>query len=378
MLIIDRYIFKNIFVSFLSFVLILTVIVTGSQLLRLIDSLVGFGLKPEIFLLPFFYFFIRFLPYVVTIAYFFAIILLFLRLSHDGEYLALQANGLSLMRLSMPLLSFSLLLTILVAISANYSDAWARRKLSEFFQNQSKSQLDRLITKEIKPGVFFNKFLGFTLYSDKIKENGTHLEHVFLSPLKNRETMQIFAKSGRFIGNIQSKRFFLDLYKGTLLISSAKSDFSRIVQFQEMRLNLLEIFYTKFFQKSSNNQDPRKMYPRELLKKIHELKKNKGDKQAQVSLRRTQYIFHSHIAHSLLVLSLSLFAVSIGIVSIRQTKNFVYIFAVLFLLFSYILINLGHWLAINGYLHSAPAVWLPQLTIFIVSISLFYRRNIVH
>lgn len=114
MKIIDRYIIKELLLPFLSGILAFTTILLGSTVLfALVSDAVKYGIPfRDIALLV-----ILKLPYVVALAIpmstLFATITVFSRLGNDLELLALRANGVSVIRLLVPVIFVGILISFL-------------------------------------------------------------------------------------------------------------------------------------------------------------------------------------------------------------------------------------------------------------------------
>ena len=103
-------------------------IIVVSQLVRLSEVLVAFGLSLENVFLPFLYIIVPFISLTIPIAFLFAVVLTFARLSADGEYPAMLAAGFPLRSSARPVLAVALVLYVVAAICAINLEAWGRRE----------------------------------------------------------------------------------------------------------------------------------------------------------------------------------------------------------------------------------------------------------
>src|SRR5690606_34243750 len=109
---------KELIPQFLSALIVISAIIVVSQLARLSELLITFGLTLENIFLPFLYLMLPFISQTIPIAYLFAVFLTFGRLSADGEYPALLAAGFSLRRAALPVLLVATTLYGAAALSA--------------------------------------------------------------------------------------------------------------------------------------------------------------------------------------------------------------------------------------------------------------------
>ncbi|MDE3018366.1 MAG: LptF/LptG family permease, partial [Nitrospirota bacterium] len=120
----DRYIFAELLPPFCISLLALCFVMLTKELLRLVELLVSKGVgffavfKVFLHLLP------SFLVLTLPIAGIIASITAFSRLSYDKELVAMRAAGLSLVRLSAPVLVFSCLVFAMTLVLSQWGQPW--------------------------------------------------------------------------------------------------------------------------------------------------------------------------------------------------------------------------------------------------------------
>jgi lipopolysaccharide export system permease protein len=127
------YIVKEVVPQFFSALVILSTILVVSQLVRLSEALVAFGVSLENILLPFLYIIVPFLSFNIPISYLAAVMLAFSRFSNDGEYAAMLASGFSLKRAAKPVFIIAIILYVIACFCAVYGEAWGRKELVSFY-----------------------------------------------------------------------------------------------------------------------------------------------------------------------------------------------------------------------------------------------------
>ncbi len=148
--ILDRYIFTELLPPFFLSLSALCFVMLTKELLRLVELLVAKGvplwsvIKVFLHLLP------SFLVLTLPIAGIIASITAFSRLSFDKELVAMRAAGLSLFRLSRPVLAFSILVFLLTLLLSQWGQPWSNISLKKLALSLLKDQL----TLSLDRGVF--------------------------------------------------------------------------------------------------------------------------------------------------------------------------------------------------------------------------------
>src|SRR5690606_10602516 len=96
-------------------------------------------------LLPFLYLILPFLSVTIPIAFLFAVLITFSRLSADGEYPAMLASGFSLKRAAMPVLLVAVVMYGVAASCALNLEPWGRRELVQFLYRKTQTELDNYV-----------------------------------------------------------------------------------------------------------------------------------------------------------------------------------------------------------------------------------------
>src|SRR6476469_9546709 len=137
-----RYFLKELLPQFASALIVICSIIVVSQLVRLSEVLVTFGLSLENVFLPFLYIILPFIHLTIPMAYLFAVMLTFGRLSADGEYPELLAAGYSLARAAVPVLMLGVILYGVATASALNLEPWGRREMVQFLYRKTQTELD--------------------------------------------------------------------------------------------------------------------------------------------------------------------------------------------------------------------------------------------
>ena len=354
----------------------LSSVIVVSQLVRLSEVLVTFGLSFENVLLPFLFILLPFLGIIIPIALMFSILLAYSRMSADGEYTALLASGYSLKRSIGPVLVVSFCAYIVAALGSVYFEAWGRRETLQFYHRKTQNELDNMIRYRLKPGVFMDDFLGYVLYAEKISSDRTHFENVMLGPGKNSPAQHftLLAPSASLEGAVSDGELRMTFDYGLLYSAQSTSREMSVVKFKKLQLDLLHIFRDQIFGPENAEDDYRSYSPTELWNYITTLAEDTPQKERDNYLK-ARYLFHQRFSMPFACFVFSLFAMVFGIQDERRGKSYGFLGSCLAIIVGYILIMAFKFLAEKGYLSAPLAAWLPQAMLLTCGIFLAYQKN---
>jgi lipopolysaccharide export system permease protein len=207
MKIIDRYLGKNVFVTMLIGVVVLSVVlVLGNLLTELLDKLINQGVPLEVVLA----FMAVVLPFSLTFSIpwglLSALLLVFGRMSADNELIALRSNGVSIARICAPVVVLTLVLTaICFWINADVAPRAAKKMADSLFEIATKNPIslfraddvvEQIPDKRVYVGGKEGDVLKNLTIFDINQKDGT--------PLK-----VIYAKRGQLVADPENKRLLL-------------------------------------------------------------------------------------------------------------------------------------------------------------------------
>lgn len=146
---------------------------------------------------------VSFLPMAVPLSALFATIYTLNKMSEDSEIVAMRSFGLTKFKLFSPFLMLGILISITI-FSLNKS-------LIPYSKTQFKNTIVRLTSRgmltSIKAENFFTDIPNVTLFSEKVSDEGTKLENVFIRQTSkgNEEESIIIAKHGNLIKKAKGK-----------------------------------------------------------------------------------------------------------------------------------------------------------------------------
>lgn len=210
MRILRDYILKEFFHSFFLTLVVFTFVFLVGNIITLANYIINKGVDPFSILKLFIYLIPWLLSFTLPIAVLTASILSFGRLSADGELTAMKASGVSLFRVSIPIIMVGVLCSFFAfflndQISPNASFA-SRRVIKEIGIRSPAAALEE--------GTFIRGFENYIIFIHEIKGNKLKNIRIY-QPQEGKPTRTIVAEAGE-INSMPAKNIIeLKLYNGT-------------------------------------------------------------------------------------------------------------------------------------------------------------------
>jgi len=352
--IVDRYLLLEIIPPFLFGVFIFLSIFLVDILMELTNMVINKGV-PGIDVMKFF---IYSLPALIVLVFpmglLLGVVISLGRLASDAEITALKASGLSFVRIVMPLIIFSILLSMFSFFVNEYIVPLANRKRA-MLQRQIllKKPVPQFIEGEFKKN---NKERAIYTRSNK---NGK-LKDIIMLEFKNNELpMFLSAKNGMFDGN----NFVFK--NGYWYIFDKAGDFKRQLKFQKM-LRPLKMEVGAF---QEGAKSPREMSFFALRKKIKEYRK--------MGLNVKNMIYELYMKTSLPVACLVfvLLGAPLSFVPSRNSKAIGTGLSIIIIFFYYILLSAGKALYITNAISPFFGAWLPNFIVGAIGVVLVWKAR---
>lgn len=384
-MIINKYLLKDIIINFISFLVIINMVLVVTQILRVSDILVNFGFSLENILLPLLFIILPTFSLTTPIAFFFAMISSVGRLCLDGEYGVILASGYSLKQLARIPILFAVILFLTLSWSGAYLEGWGRRELMNFLYSKTKTELDNIITNKLQSGVFLSDFMGFILYAEKVSEDRRHLANVMIAPQKNAffakpdsESTAHFgysltAPKGEFSGSLENGDLSLSLEQSIMVLPKEEGENVSVVRFDALKFDLMKIFSSQFIGSEPEEDDFRSYGPLKLYDYVESLEKDV--KRDEKNYLKARYLLHQRFGGSFSLVIFSIMAMIIGISDVRKGRSNTYYLAIAFVIFLYILIMAFKWLAEQGALPAPLAVWGLNIGAFTYAYYLLNKKS---
>ena len=266
-----RYIFHEIWPTFLASLLVFIFIVLAARMLNISEWVVNHGVhvgdvgRMILYLLPGMVLFA--LPAAILMAVFIA----FLRLSHDNEIMALKSSGISLFQMLPSVITVSVIGFVAAMSISIFLVPWGNQSFRDLVFRIAKSKADM----GIKERIFSEPFDKVTFYVSSFSPKEKIMKDLFV--VDRREpamTTTIVAKTGVILSDPEGRAIVIHLKEGTAFTTEKKTQAARTVQFSsyDLRIGLDDIMPPDDMRKRS----PKEMSIIELADLLSKPEQEKG------------------------------------------------------------------------------------------------------
>jgi lipopolysaccharide export system permease protein len=291
-----------------------------------------------------------FLQYIIPMSVMMAVLMAFLRMSSDNEIMALKAGGVSLYRLLTPVLTFSLLGTLI----AGYMTLIGVPSGAERFKSLLIKVATSNLNVSLKERTFNDSFKNIMLYVNRIDPRSGQLHNVLIEDSRTKGVNNtVVARSGTLFGEPEKMIYHLRLFDGTINQMDMQNRSSNTVKFDtyDIRLNLKDILATR----TPVSKRPDEMTLTDLRSYLQKIK----GKDAEYYSALLKY--YKKFSIPVACLAMGLLAMPLGIQNRRSKKAFGIGLGLVFFLLYYMLLSLGTAFGENGSYPPVIGMWMPNL-----------------
>jgi len=361
MKIIDRYIGKELLVTTLFAVAVLSlVLVLGNLFKQLLDLLVNQDAPMELivsfigFILPFS------LTFTIPWGFLTAVLLVFGKLSAENELIALKSNGVSVPRICVPM--------GVLAVVATLICLWINVYVAPRAQEKMKATICEIATSN--PLAMFgsdqviDEFPGKKIYVER--KEGTNLYNILVYELGARDEPVRVVQAQRAVltTDLVGQQVLMQLVDAQFEQRDAQSpyDLSRIRQGITMREGTFPISLQALYEKNKSRRGVGQMTLEELLK---------GKDKDKISAARTEV--SKRFSLSLASLAFGLVGVPLAITAHRKETSIGFLFSLIIAVSFFCFIQLADSFRNNASVHPELLMWLPNLLFIGLGLGMFYR-----
>src|SRR5215475_12261838 len=354
---IDRYIFSEIFSPFGLSLGVLCFVMLTKELLRLVELLVtkGVGLLAVIkvfaHLLP------SFLVLTLPIAGLIASITAFGRLSFDKELVAMRAAGLSLVRLSRPVLLFAMMVFTMTLLLAQWGQPWSSLNLKKVALNLLRDQL----VLALERGTFNEPIPRLVVFvTDTDTENPGTAPGIFISDERNAEDPRIIvAAQYQVLMEPSNNQVALRLQNGVIHSRPDQADQNQQTSFSsyDLKLSLNQSGYSTTEERPSYESIVARL--------------NQSGWRDPAALRRL-IEYYKDLAFPTASLIFCILGVPVGIVSKRSGRIGGFAVGVLVVIIYYMLNVACEFLVTTTVIPPFAGAWGPNAVFILVTLWWFY------
>src|SRR5437899_848808 len=254
--ILDRYVAREVIAPFFLGVLLLTFALVTCRLLKLIEMVVNHGVTLGDVAGLVGYIMPAFLELTFPMAMLLGVLMGFGRMSGDRELVAARACGVSLYRLTVPVLGVALAVYAISSWFAFSVRPWAnahlRRQIFELMQTRS--------TSGLKEKVFNRNFPGLVVYVDSVSPLDRSLQGVMISDARDpNQQNTIIARSGVLVPDEANESLTLRLFNGSVFGLEPENNATHVTSF-----NIYDLGVRPESEWGVGARDPQEMSMREL------------------------------------------------------------------------------------------------------------------
>jgi len=309
--------------------------------------------------------FLLMMPYLLTytlpLAALTGVLLALGRLSGDNEIIAIRASGVNLFSLISPLLVVSLILSLVLVVFNDrvipYALFASRKTLIQVGIKNPAAALEQ--------GVFINSFEKYILFIYRIDQNKLGNVRIYEPQGENKPTRTIVAKRGEFIAIPEKNMVKLKLIDGT----SDEPDPQNPTNFYKLNFKtyFMSLNLAQMQDKDKIRKKPKDMTIRELNEEIAMMKKEGIDPAPLI----TEINKKITLAFSCFVFVL--LGSSLAIITRRREKSINFAMAFVIAGLYYLLLMGSQAISLQGYIHPAIAMWIPNVLLGTIGAILAYR-----
>jgi lipopolysaccharide export system permease protein len=334
------------------FTTLFTIMVT-TTLIRLLGRAAG-GVVDTASVMPLIaYSAINFLPVVLVLTLFLAVLMALTRAFKDSEMVIWFASGQSLLSVMPSVVRFATPFALLVGLLGFVIAPWANLQSSEFKQRfAQREDISQISAGQFRESASANR----VFFVESMNEERGTVTNVFVTQESNKGTVVVVAKAGQIENNPNGDRFLV-LEQGRRYDGAKGKPEFRLTEFERYGIRL------EPKQVSLNDDSAKVKTTWELL---------------QTPTKRHLAELHWRISLPISALVLAILAIPMASFNPRVGRSINLVLAALFyVLYNNLLSLTQAWIA-QGRVSFAVGVWLVHLVAIAIGVFLFYRKMVLY
>jgi LPS export ABC transporter permease LptF/LPS export ABC transporter permease LptG len=362
MKIIDRYVIRQLLPPILLGLLVFTFVLIIPQIKLNAESFIAKGVSPLIVLKAMVLLVPQALALTIPMSLLLGLLITFTRLSADREFVAMQACGMSLVRLLRPVGAISMI----CAAATFYIWAIVVPDSNQRFREVAFNVVAQRAEYTVRSRVFFDDFPNLVLYVQDVPPAGGGWNGVFISDSRNNASPAIYlARHGRVVIDQQKKT--IELVLESVAQHTAKADGGyEVGHFDQLVLTLDS---ATVFPKAGPERGLNEMTIPELRARVAEVVR-RGE-----SPHNELITIHRKWSIPVACLIFGLIGIALGATNRRDGTLGSFVLGLLVIFAYYIPMYLGPSLAKGSLVPPWFAAWLPNIVMGIGAIALFAWRD---
>jgi len=290
------------------------------------------------------------------------VMLTFLRLSSDNEFIALNSSGISLYQILPPVIFFSAVIFCIASIMAIYVVPWGNRSYKGVIFKIIESKADVAVRERI----FFEPFDDVIFYVNSFSTKERMMKDLFVVDRRDEPvTNTIVASKGKILSNPRSKIITIHFIQGTIFTVDKNYKTVRTIKFDTYDLNIdLKDIISSLV---SRERHPREMFIREL---VHNLKTTpRGTEKNYLMAVKLFEMFSIPMA----IFIMGIIGAPLGAQVRSKGRSIGIIISLVIFLIYYVCLMSVRYISKMGTLHPAIGAWIPDLFLCIMCVYLLRR-----
>jgi len=364
MKILDRYLGKQLAVTALFAIAVLSVILVVGNVFKLLDLLINHDV-PLKYILNFMLYILPFsLIFTIPWGFLTAVLLIFGRLSGENELIALRTSGLSIYRIC---LSLFVLAFICVGICL-----WMNIDVAPRAQMEMRNQISTIATHN--PLALFGsdqvieEFPGRKIYVEK--KEGTQLFNILVYELndRNEPVSVIQAKRGTLETDLANKQVLMHVMDGRYegRDSTTPGDLTKIRQGITIKETDYSISLQKLYEKNKGRRN-------NSMLTLKELTSSDGAPQTERQITAAKTELNKRFSFSFAALAFALVGVPLAITAHRRETSIGILFSFVIAFSYFFFIIIADHLRENPHAHPEFLIWLPNVIFISLGAWMFWR-----
>jgi LPS export ABC transporter permease LptG/LPS export ABC transporter permease LptF len=361
MKIIDRYVIRQVLMPFSIGLMVFTFLLIIPALIDQAETFVAKGVSAPVVLRLMATLIPQALALTIPMSLLLGLLIGFGRLSADREFVAMQACGISLMRLLRPVG----LVAVLSWSATSYVMIVALPSANQTFREITYNVVAALAEGEVKPRVFFDTFPELQLYVRDVPQAGGW-QGVFLAVNRPGSAEEIYvARNGRVLLNRQRRTVELLLEDVTTHTTDASGKYN----VGHSKTLVMSVDPDTVFPREGPAKGDNEMTIAELRARAAELEQN------GISSHNQWMAIHRKFSIPVACLVFGLIGLALGATNRRDGTLGSFVLGVIIVFAYYIPLFLGPALAKGGLIPPWLAVWLPNVVLGGLGFALFVWRD---
>jgi LPS export ABC transporter permease LptG/LPS export ABC transporter permease LptF len=363
--ILDRYTLREILPPFMLALLIFTFMLMMGPIDRVAQQLLAKGVSASVILRMLILLVPQALAITIPMALLLGMLVAFGRLSGDSEWVAMQACGVTLLRMLRPVM----ILALLSWAATQWVLVDSVPRSNQAFRELEYGVVAARVESEIKPRIFFEDFPNLVLYTRDTTPDGHGWADVFVADTSKPGPPQVsVARSGRMLLDRAGHKVQMVLQDRVTY--QMGTDASGRAEFEESpsRILITDLDPEKVFRQASPLKGEPEKTVGELRETIAELKK------AGLPTERAEYYIHLKFSIPVACFVFALMGLGLGVSTSRGGKLAAFALGSAVIFAYYIVMYQARSLSLGGRFPAWLAAWLPNILLGPIGAVVLYRR----